>query len=149
MAAREYAAYRQAIIQTTDDKKKILLMLYDGAVKFVRNARSGIEENNPKTKGENISKVLAIITELDCALNREMTGGYIENLSSLYQYMMNCLTAANIKNDAGPLTEVELILFELKEAFETAFEKGKDSPNQPETSPGMISSKKEGVSFAV
>ena len=63
MAVREYAAYRKAIIQTTDDKRKILLMLYDGAVKFVRNARSGIEENNPKIKGENISKVALALNE--------------------------------------------------------------------------------------
>ena len=84
MAMRGHSAYNQTIIQTVDDKGKILLMLYDGAIKFVRYARSGIEENDPKTKGENISKLLAILNELDCALNREMSEDYIENLSFLY-----------------------------------------------------------------
>jgi len=142
------AAYNRTIIHTTD-KKKILLMLYDGAVKFVRYARSGIEKNDPKIKGENISKVLAILTELDCALNREMTGDYITNLASLYQYMMNRLTVANIKNDIGALTEVESILSELKEAFEAAFEKENGSIRLPATAGSMESGKKEGVSFAV
>ena len=142
------AAYNRTSIQTTD-KKKILLMLYDGAVRFVRNARLGIEKNDARIKGENISKVLAILTELDCALNREMTGDYITNLASLYQYMMNRLTVANIKNDICALTEVESILSELKEAFETVFEKEKAGTMPPATAGSMESRKKEGVSFAV
>jgi len=142
------AAYNRTSIQTTD-KKKILLMLYDGAVRFVRNARLGIEKNDARIKGENISKVLAILTELDCALNREMTGDYITNLASLYQYMMNRLTVANIKNDIGALTEVESILSELKEAFETVFEKEKGGTTLPAADGSMELSKKEGVSFAV
>ena len=149
MKMRGHSAYTRTITHSTDDKRKILLMLYDGAVRFVRYARLGIEKNDPKLKGENISKVLAILTELDCALNREMTGDYITNLAALYRYMMNRLTVANLKNDNGALTEVESILSELKEAFETAFEKVKGGAKRPETAGSMESSKKEGVSFAV
>jgi len=82
MAPTGYAAYNQAVVHTTDNKERILLMLYDGAVRFVSFARSGIEKKNVKIKGENISKVMAIITELDCALDREMGGELVENLSN-------------------------------------------------------------------
>jgi len=144
-----HSAYSRTLINTTDDKNMILLMLYDGAVKYVRYARLGIEKKDPKTRGENISKILAILTELDCALNREMAGDFIANLSSLYQYMMNRLTVSNLKNDVGALTEVETILIELKKAFEAAFEKEKNGRRQPVPVVGPEPKRKQGVSFAV
>ncbi|MDL1963996.1 MAG: flagellar export chaperone FliS, partial [Deltaproteobacteria bacterium] len=129
MAPTGYAAYNQAVVHTTDNKERILLMLYDGAVRFVSFARSGIENKNAKIKGENISKVMAIITELDCALDREMGGELVENLSNLYRYMMDRLTIANVKNDTSILDEVERLLLNLKEGFDEAGRK--ESAFQP------------------
>ena len=123
MAPTGYAAYNQAVVHTTDNKERILLMLYDGAVKFVRLARLGIEKKNAKIRGENISKVMAILTELDCALDREMEEDgkdMVKNLSDLYWYMMNRLTIANVKNDTCALDEVESLLRELKDGFDEA-----------------------------
>jgi flagellar protein FliS len=120
MTPTGYTAYSQAVVNTTDNKEWILLMLYDGAVRFVRFARSGIEKKNAKIKGENISKVMAILTELDCALDREMGGELVENLSTLYHYMMDRLSIANVKNDTRTLDEVESLLLDLKEGFDEA-----------------------------
>jgi flagellar protein FliS len=92
-------------------------MLYEGALISLRIARRGIEEKKPKLKGEKISKVLAILTELDCALDRQNGGDLSEKMSALYGYMMNRLTTANIKNDPEPLKEVEQLLGELYEGF--------------------------------
>ncbi len=129
MTPTGYAAYNQAVVHTTDNKERILLMLYAGAMRFVRFARSGIEKKNAKIRGENISKVMAIITELDCALDREMGEELVENLSDLYHYMMDCLTIANVKNDTGALDEVERLLVDLKEGFDEAAKK--ESAFQP------------------
>ncbi|MBW1939445.1 MAG: flagellar export chaperone FliS [Deltaproteobacteria bacterium] len=123
MTGSAYTAYNNSMTHVTDRKDKILLMLYDGALKFVRFARIGIEEKSPKIKGENISKIMAILTELDCALDREIEGPLAENLSRLYQYMMNRLTVANIDSNAAPLDEVERLLSELREGFEGANKK--------------------------
>ena len=120
MAHTGYAAYNQAVVHTTENKERILLMLYEGAVRFVSFARSGIEKKSAKIKGENISKVMAIITELDCALDREMGEELVENLSDLYHYMMDCLAIANVKNDTSALDEVERLLLDLKEGFDEA-----------------------------
>jgi len=149
MTMTGHSAYSRTLINTTDDKNMILLMLYAGAIKFVRFARLGIEKKDPKTKGENISKILAILTELDCALNRELAEDFIANLSSLYQYMMNRLTVANVENDVGALNEVETILAELKKAFEAAFEREKNGHRQPAQVAGPEPMRKQGVSFAV
>ena len=97
-------------------------MLYEGAVKFVRFARMGIEKGSPKVRGENISKVMAILTELDGALDREIGGELVGNLADLYRYMIGRMTVANTSNDTVALDEVERLLLELKDAFERAFE---------------------------
>ena len=115
-----YASYRNVIANTIEKKEDILLMLYEGALMFLRIAQRGIEEKNSRLKGENISKVLAILTEFDCALDREKGGELAENLSVLYRYMMNRLGAANIKNDPEALEEVERLLRELYEGFKGA-----------------------------
>ena len=123
MTLTGYAAYNQAVVHTTDNKERILLMLYAGAMRFVRFARSGIEKKSAKIRGENISKVIAILTELDCALDREIEEDLVENLSNLYRYMMNRLAIANVKNDTCALDEVERLLRELKEGFDEAAKK--------------------------
>ena len=130
---KRYSAYLISMAQTTNEKGRILLMLYDGAIKFVRFARMGIEKKNPKIRGENISKVMAILGELDCALDREIGGDLAENLSNLYSYMMDRMTAANTRNDTVALDEVERLLRELKEAFEEAVKRtAHTSPALPE-----------------
>jgi len=120
MTPQGYAGYRNVIANTVENKEEILLMLYEGALIAVRMARRGIEEKNPKLRGEKISKVLAILTELDCALDREKGGELAENLSVLYRYLMDRLTVANVKNDPEALVAVESILGELYEGFKGA-----------------------------
>jgi flagellar protein FliS len=114
-----YSAYNR-IATTIDNKEMTLVKLLEGTVRYVRAARAGLEAGNPKIKGENISTAIAIITELDCALDRDMGGILVENLSSLYPYMLNRLTLANLRNDNQILGEVEGLLSTIKEGFAEA-----------------------------
>jgi flagellar protein FliS len=101
----------------------------------------------PKVRGENISKVLAILTELDAALDRRSGGELAKNLSGLYGYMINRLTAANLQNDAAALDEVARLLAEIREGFAAAarsLAEGHPSP-VPET----VLQPEERLSFAV
>lgn len=123
MNATGYDVYKRAAINTVHSKEKMLLMLYEGAVRFVKLASMGIDEKNAKIRGENISKVIGILTELDCALDRKAGGELVENLSGLYRYMVDRLTHANVKNDPDALDEVERLLTELKDGFEGAAQK--------------------------
>ena len=120
MIGTGYAGYKNVMANTTESKEEILLMLYEGALISLKIARRGIREKNPKLKGEKISKVLAILTELDCALDRENGMDLADKISALYGYMMNRLTIANIKNDPEALDEVEQLLGELYEGFKEA-----------------------------
>jgi len=115
-----YSEYTRTEEQQTDNKEKILLMLLEGAARFTRFARMGLEKQSIQLKGENISKVLAILTELDCALDREVGEEFVASLSDLYRYMMDRLSYANINNEKEPLEEVERLLITIKEGFEGA-----------------------------
>ncbi|CAN2048614.1 Flagellar secretion chaperone FliS [Candidatus Magnetomoraceae bacterium gMMP-1] len=142
--ATGYAAYNVTATHATDNKAKILVKLLEGAAHFTRFALMGMQKNNPRIKGENISKVLAIITELNCALDPDIKGDLVTNLSTLYQYIMTRLTEANLNNLPEALKEVEHILIELKYGFEKAFigqKSGIDDFKKVINEPGKLSAK--------
>ncbi len=146
MIATGYAGYKNVMTNTTENREEILLMLYEGALISLRIARQGIREKNPKLKGEKISKVLAILTELDCALDRENGGDLVDKMAALYGYMVNRLTTANIRNDPEALEEVEQLLGELYEGFkEAADQMAGESVLAENTAPEMM----RGVSIAI
>ncbi|WP_300674441.1 flagellar export chaperone FliS [Desulfoluna sp.] len=120
MTPMTYNAYAATAIREDLPQDRILIMLYEGAIKFIHLAVRGIDEKRPALKGEYISKVLAILTELTAALDMERGGEIAENLSSLYDYMARRLTEANIKNDTESLREVERLMLSLKEGFSEA-----------------------------
>ena len=146
MTATGYDVYKRAAMNIIHSKEKILLMLYEGAVRFLKLASMGIDEKNAKIRGENISKVIGILTELDCALDRKAGGELVENLSGLYRYMVDRLTHANVKNDPDALDEVERLLTELKDGFEGAAQK--IVPVQAKTK-GPEKAEEEGVCLAI
>jgi flagellar protein FliS len=120
MITTGYNGYKNTIVNTTCSKDKILLLLYEKALLCLKMARKGIEEENPRIKGENISRILAILTEFECALDKENGGNIADSLGGLYSYCTDRLTAANIHNDSGAVQEVEEILAELYEGFKDA-----------------------------
>lgn len=146
MIGTGYAGYKNVMANMTKNKEEILLMLFEGALISLKIARRGIKEKNPKLKGENISRVLAILTELDSALDREKGGELAENLSGIYSYLMNRLTTANIKNDSEALEEVGQLLGELYEGFkEAAVQMAVGSVHGEHYEPEMM----RGVSIAI
>ena len=138
-SSQKYSAYKQAALTVNKSKEELLLMLYDGALKFLRFARVAITKQHVATRGENLSKVLAILTELDCALDHDLGGEVSANLSSLYHYMITRITQANIKNDLQALDEVEHLLSELQEGFVGSIQAMATSPSSSPTSQAATS----------
>src|SRR2546422_7220398 len=118
MTPTGYSAYQHAVTNTPKRKEDILLMLYDGVLKFVRFTKQGLTQKQMATKGENLSKALAILTELDCALDHQIGGDIATNLASLYRYIMLRLTYANMHNDLSAMEEVESLLLDLQQTFQ-------------------------------
>jgi len=123
MTGTGYNAYIQVAKTTIDSKEMILLKLLEGSVRFMQAARQGLRARNPKVKGENVSRVIAIVRALDAALDREIGGSLADNLSALYWYILNRLTVANFKDDDEIMGEVEGLLSTIREGFVSAYEK--------------------------
>jgi len=149
MVQTRHHAYRQNSGNLDISNEQLLLKLYAGALNFLRLARRGIDENNFKIKGENISKVLAIITELDCSLNLDEGGEIAENLSALYQHITFKLVDANIKNDIKAIDAVAHILTTIKEGFEQAINSLREKKDTNMTLHPQIHEHKEGLRFAI
>lgn len=109
-------AYLQTQVQTTS-QGKLLLMLYDGCIKFLNQAKDKIEEKDYAQKGILISKALDVINELDSSLNAEKGGDLAENLHKLYFYCSTRLLNANLKMDISYIDEVIKILTGLRGAY--------------------------------
>jgi len=105
--------YQQNQVNTASPEQ-ILLMLYDGAIRFTRRAIAGIEENEPEMKASGITKAMAIIVEFSNSLNHDIGGEIAEDLDALYDFMIRELTSANLKNDVEKLRNVEKLLVDLR-----------------------------------
>ena len=127
-------AYKETQIKTAS-KGKLIIMLYDGAIKNINLAIQGLESESKKFDSINnyIVKAQDIISELMVALDFEKGGEIAKNLFSLYIYMNKELLNANIKKDIEPLKTVKKFLLELREAWNEITIKTAD-PSQPSTS---------------
>ncbi len=118
-----YQQYKQTQI-TTADQGRLVVMLYDGAIKFLNKALE-IMEKEKLSGGDiekihvNIVKTQDIISELMSSLNMDV-GEFSNRLFSIYMYMNNRLIEGNIKKDKAPLLEVRRHLTELREAWAQA-----------------------------
>lgn len=116
--------YYQTQVNTASPEQ-ILLMLYDGAIRFTRQAISGVEDGKPELRRYGISKSMAIISTFAKTLDHEMGSHFAADLDALYAFMMRQLTEANLTNDAGKLKVVEKHLVELRGTWAEAIELNK------------------------
>jgi flagellar secretion chaperone FliS len=105
---------------TTTTQGDLLIMLFDGALKFLAQAREKILERDYAKKGILISKTLDILAELQGTLNPQKGGEMADRLKRLYLYCSTRLLMANRKLDTEPLDETVRILSGLREAFAEA-----------------------------
>lgn len=119
-----YQQYKKTQVDTAD-QGKLIVMLYDGAIKFVSKAIELMRDNKTENIEQihtNIIKAQNIITELMSSLNMDV-GEISQQLFSIYMYMNNRLIEANISKKEEPLNEIKGHLLELRDAWETASKK--------------------------
>jgi flagellar protein FliS len=109
-------AYQDNVV-STQSKGRLIVMLYDGAIKFMRLAIMEMEKNNYEAKGRYINKALDIINELNIVLDMDAGGEIASNLRKLYIFMTNQLCEANIKCDPEKVREVIKLMEELNRGW--------------------------------
>jgi flagellar protein FliS len=111
--------YQDMKVQTASPAQ-IMIMLYDGAIRFSLQAKKKIEERDFEGKGIFISKTQAIIDELMNSLDFSVSPDLCERLQQLYVYMNERLTEANIKLDTQMIDEVVNLLSTLRDGWKQA-----------------------------
>lgn len=102
------------------DPHQLILMLFQGALLAIVNAKNGMLRKDIPAKGAAISQAILIIDDgLKASLNKDVGGELAHNLAALYDYMTNRLLTANLKNDEIALNEVARLLKDLKGAWES------------------------------
>ena len=98
-------AYRENAV-TTQTRGRLIVLLYEGAIKFLEQAKTELDVGNYAAKGEFINKALAIINELDSCLDMEKGGDVANNLRGLYHFMIRHLNEANFHRDPQRIQDV-------------------------------------------
>ena len=106
------SVYENAAV-TTQNKGRLIIMLYDGAIKFLNQAIHALETGDMEAKGKYIGRAQEIVIELNTILNMEDGGEISQNLRKLYNFILQHLTQANIKRDTQMILEVINLLKEL------------------------------------
>jgi len=109
-------AYQENVI-ATQTRGRLIVLLYEGAIKFLEQAKAELEAGNYAAKGQFINKALAIINELDSCLDIEKGGEVAANLRRLYQFTIRHLGQANIRRDPQRIQDVIDCLKDLNEGW--------------------------------
>jgi flagellar protein FliS len=106
----------------TQNRGRLVVMLYDGAINFLKQAIADLERKDYASKGIRIAKATDIIIELNTVLDMDKGGQIAQNLRSLYNFMYQHLSQANLKKDAAMIRDVINLLQELKQGWQAISE---------------------------
>ncbi|WP_054025393.1 flagellar export chaperone FliS [Bacillus sp. FJAT-28004] len=114
MQLQQRNKYLQNTIQTATPGQ-LLIMLYDGAIRFCRQGIEAIKEQRYADANTSLLKVQDIVSEFIITIDR--SNPISENLLKLYEYFNTRLIEANMKKDVEPAEEVLAHLIDLKETW--------------------------------
>ena len=120
--AKGYARAYQAQSVLTASPGQLVLMLYDGALRFIGHACDALQqpEDTPRrieSINNNLIKAQNILIELQANLNFDAGGDHAANLSRLYDYYLRRLFEANLKKQVEPVIEVERLVRHLRDGW--------------------------------
>jgi flagellar protein FliS len=114
--ARGAEAYQQTLVQSRSPLE-LVVMLYDGAIRFVEQAAEAMDRRDMPAKAEAMSRSFAILAELQNTLNVRDGGEVARQLDALYAHMHDRLVDANVQRSSAPLREVLALLKPLRDAW--------------------------------
>jgi len=111
-------AYRKSEKQASVHPVKLIHMLYERVLTHLEHAEVGVKENNPRKRGENLGKAIAIITELNASIKQEDGSEAAQFLRALYTAILIELPKVTISGDTKILHRSHAYLKELKDVWE-------------------------------
>ena len=126
---KAFQKYKTTSVQSAG-KEKLLLMLYEGAIKFTKLAIVAADEKKIAERGSNIGRAYDIVLELNNTLDHRVGDGSVaKSLEQLYMFITEQYTQANITGDAKYLRDALKILDTLYDGWVKAVEQLKKDNN--------------------
>ena len=127
MQLAQFAKSYQSVAINTATPAQLILMLYDGALRFMAAAKFGFREENIGRRMEsihiNLIKAEKIIRELQYSLDMKAGGEFAERMLPLYDFMVRQLQEANLKKQSAPIETVERLLGDIRNAWAEMLDK--------------------------
>lgn len=115
-AQRMLSTYKQTEVQSRTPLE-LVVMLYDGGLAFIHQARAAIERRDIPARRDASTKALAIVSQLQSTLNMEEGGDVARQLDELYTWVTGRILKATADNDAAPLEDAARVLAMLRESW--------------------------------
>lgn len=112
---KSYQAYQKNQVMTVSNDK-LLLMLCNGLVRFIKNAQSAMNAGKVAETNNNLIKAQGILSELMASLDRD-AGDFAENLFAIYEFMHRSLVEANVRKDGHQLQQILDMAVDLQETW--------------------------------
>ncbi len=104
----------------TASPSELRLMLYEGAIKFCRQAAQSLQDKDHESSYHALMRAQKIVLELSSSLNHQAMPELCEKLSALYIFIYRLLVDANMQHDAKPVLEAIRLLEYEKETWQLA-----------------------------
>jgi flagellar protein FliS len=112
---------------------ELQLMLYDGALRFARQARAALVDRKLDVAQDNFERVDAILAELEAGLRPEIAPDLCGNYASLYQFCTRRLNEANFKHQLEPLDDAIHMFEHLRDTWRMVLERIQSERSETDT----------------
>lgn len=109
----------------TASPEQLVVILYDGAIRFCRRAEDAFNQSKADEAGEILIRAQRVVLELVCALRPEASPDIVKNLGGLYAFVYEQLVWANVERDVKRIQDAVSVLETLREGWSGAIEKTK------------------------
>jgi flagellar secretion chaperone FliS len=124
IGAQSIAHKYQATQVGTADRGRLLLLMFDGGLKFLGQARTALEAGDRMRFAQQLGRAQAVILELLQTLDHKAGGEIAANLDRLYRFMLDHLTEANQQKSVRHLDQVSRLLGTIADAYRTILARG-------------------------
>jgi flagellar protein FliS len=130
MMTRGVDAYRRTEAQSASPLQ-LIVMLYDGALRYLSEARSAQAAGNMRARNQALRRVNDIVAECHSSVDLERGGSVAVELDRLYSYISGRLLDVTVKRDTTAIDEVHKLMTTLRGAWAEAATQTSSVPAKP------------------